>query len=116
MPAAQIKLNLRNRASRWLQPVRATTTLRNVQRSFQTKLLISATSAAITLLNVRFQASIDGSANSQIAPMSTTRPMPPTMQNWAYRSKSGHASNVDKTAINFILNDRNLRTCKWFHV
>jgi len=47
------------------------------------KLLKMATSAAITLLRLRFQPSMKGEANIQIMPMSKTKPVPPTMQNLA---------------------------------
>src|SRR5207253_2150843 len=88
IPATQIRLNFQNRRSRSSQAFAPATNPRNVHTSFQRKLLSIATSAAITLLKLRFQPNIVGEANNQTMPMSTTRPVPPTTQNRAYRLSS----------------------------
>jgi len=72
-----------NRARRPVQKFPEPASPRNVHTSFQMKLLKMATSAAITLLRLRFQPSMKGEANIQIMPMSKTKPVPPTMQNLA---------------------------------
>src|SRR5207302_705982 len=89
IPAAQIKLNLANRTTRSNQALALATNPRKLQTSFQTKLLMIATSAAMTLLKLKFQPSMDGDASSQMMPMSTARPVPPTTQNREYRWRSG---------------------------
>src|ERR1700687_5504413 len=63
----------------------------NVQASFQMKLLMIANSAAISLLRVRPQPSVEGSLSRNSTPISTTTPLNPTMP----KRKKRLIGNVD---------------------
>ncbi len=87
IPERQIRLKFKSLLNQEYSGRSLERVFRNVQISFQKKLFTIATSAATTLLRVKFHPNIHGEPRRNKIPISTITPLPPTRQKRIYFEK-----------------------------